>query len=151
MNNLKKLKDEAFFWTPNLRGFWNEISGSKWEYKHQDKTIIDLTHDLKVIEQLRIINSFNVNNLSKYSLCTYVLLIDNDYDAAIRMTRNSIQKYKNIKYYYERAGKFLKLTGNLLVDIASIKALEEIRIMLVEKEATLEEVKEILPRNFRKL
>lgn len=35
------------------------------------------------------------------------------------------------------------MTGNLLVDVASIKALEEIRYMLASNEATLEEVEKI--------
>ena len=150
MNNLQKLKTESFFWTPKLRGIWNEISGAQWENKSYDKHIIDLTHDLKVLEQLRINNSFDCSGLSKYTLCTYVLIADKDYSSAISMTRNSIEKYKNIKYYYERASKFLNMTGNLKVDVASIKALEEIRYMLFNGEATLEEVEQILPKNFKR-
>ena len=42
-----------------------------------------------------------------------------------------------------KASKFLNMTGNLLVDVASITALEEIRYMLASNEATLEEVEKI--------
>ena len=149
MNNLQRLKTEAHFWSPNIYGVWNEISGSKYENLHQDKAINALLNDLKIIKHLRINGSFDGNDISNYNICIYALVIDKNYDSAIAMTKNTIEKYKNIKYYYERASKFLKMTGNLHADLVAIKSLEAVRNFLREERGTEEEAIFILPSNFK--
>jgi len=153
---LKKLKEALPFWTPNVDGIWNKIAGGEFEHLTFDKHIVALEQDIEILEgldeDLKLLTDSEIgelcNKLSEYQNATYTIFLDKDLDIALDSVHNSLQMAKNKRNYLEYAAEFLDLTGNLSLDIQTIKYLNTIRYKLQEETITEYEAKFILPKNY---
>jgi hypothetical protein len=153
---LDKLKSALPFWTPNIDGIWNEISGAKYQHLDYDKQIPELENDISILKNLKCeLSELSddemkklLESLSEHQSATYIIILDKDKKMALSNLETNLQMTKNKRYYLEYASEFLDLTGNLSLDIQTINYLNTIRARLQNEQITEDEAFLILPKNY---